>query len=271
MTLKELYLYGKKNLPEEVESLILCEEFYGMNRTDIIMKPNFELDEARFFDAIKRRTNGEPLQYILGFWTFDDMNLTVKNGVLIPREDTMVAVNCAVDFIGNNNFHGLDLCSGTGAIALSIAKNCKNSSIEALELYPIPLECLAENIKKYGNGQVSFKKADVFEEYKNYSELDFIVSNPPYIEKKDIKTLQTEVQNEPHTALDGGEDGLDFYRIICNNWSKCLKNNGFLSVEIGETQGQDVKKLFLTNNFKNVEILKDFNGLDRAVCGKKCI
>lgn len=270
MTLKEIYIYGKKILPDPFESLILCEELFGKTRNDIIMNSSLEIINPEIFlNAVKRRLNGEPLQYILGYWYFDEMKLSVGKDVLIPREDSLVLANCAKKFIGIKKMNGLDLCSGTGAIALSVAKNCPNATVQAVELFEKPLELLKQNVKTHGKSRVGIIKGDVFQIHTQHNSLDFIVSNPPYIESKEICNLQIEVQNEPHTALDGGMDGLDFYKVICEKWSLCLKKDGLLAVEIGETQAKEVEKLFLKNNFYNVQVLKDFNDLERVVFGYK--
>ncbi|MFI3207472.1 MAG: peptide chain release factor N(5)-glutamine methyltransferase, partial [Clostridia bacterium] len=248
MTIKDLYNYGRQKIAHE--SLILCEELYGFSRQKILTNPDTEIDNSDIFlDAIKRRLNGEPLQYVLGYWYFDDIRLTVKDGVLIPREDSLVLVDCAEKFIKNNNYKIVDLCSGTGAIALAIAKRCKNTQIEAVELFETAYNCLCENIDKHEKGRVVPKNLDIFSSQKLYNNLDVIVSNPPYIATKEISELDIEVQNEPHTALDGGADGLDFYRHICQNWKFALRKGGLLAVEIGETQGEEVYKLFEENGF----------------------
>ncbi len=270
MTLRELYIYGKKNLQEECESLILLEEFYNKTRQDIIMTPDLEIkDYEKFYSAVEKRKQNQPLQYIIGHWDFDSLRLRVKDGVLIPREDSLSLVFTVAETLKSNVCKGLDLCSGTGAIALSLIKNCPNITVDAIELFDIPFECLVENIKNHGQSRVRAIKADIFTEYEKYSELDFIVSNPPYIARKEIATLQKEVQNEPVTALDGGIDGLDFYRVICEKWYKCLKKSGILAVEIGDTQAKEVSKLFKDNNFKNIKVINDLNSLPRVVYGEK--
>ncbi len=268
MNRKELYDYGRKNLKYKEESIILCEELYGFSRKDIIMSPDVVVEDTQaFFEAVKRREQGEPLQYILGYAYFDSMKLKVEEGVLIPREDSMVLVNCAVDFIKDQKLKGLDLCSGTGAIAISVENSCGKVEIEALELFKTPLKCLVFNIAHFSTGRVTCVESDVTKSFSEYKNLDFILSNPPYIKSEEISTLQTEVQNEPHTALDGGEDGLYFYKIICEKWKNALKIGGFLAVEIGDTQGEEVGSLFINNGLRDVKILKDLNNLPRVVCG----
>lgn len=269
MNLKELYNYSKKELNEEHEALIFMEEILDVKRTDIILNSDKKIERVEpFLNAVQRRKNGEPLQYILGYWYFDNLKLLVKDGVLIPREDTLVLVDCACENIKENSV-GVDLCSGTGAVALAIADRCNSVKIDAVELYDVPFECLGYNIDKYGENAVKAVKGDVFELYKSYKNLDFIVSNPPYIKSEEISTLQKEVTLEPHTALDGGNSGLDFYEAIISNWTKTLKKGGLMAFEIGESQAAEVKELMLNQGYTNINILKDFNGLDRVVYGIK--
>ena len=268
MNIKELYNYGKQNLIDSHESAILCRELYGFSRTDIIIKGDSVIEDSeKFFECIKRRNKGEPLQYILGYEYFDDLKLFVKDGVLIPRADTLALVDCASELIGQNYLKGLDLCSGTGVVALAIANRCKNVNIKAIELFETPFECLLENVKMYGNGRVIAEQKDIFECFKDYQDLDFIVSNPPYIESSEIPNLQIEVQNEPHTALDGGIDGLDFYKVLVTDWAKKIKKGGFLALEIGETQAEELKVLLEKNGFIDIKVTKDLAGLDRCVVG----
>ncbi len=269
MKLSNLYNVAKDKIGSE-EAQILCEEFLGFTRTQRIVNPNTEIaDCEKFLDAIKRRENHEPIQYILGHWNFDGIELKVCEGVLIPRDDTATLTRECIKRIGNRELVGIDLCSGTGAIALSIAQACKNAKITALELYPLPFECLKTNVKTHGNPRVTVLNADVFTAYSQFSELDFIVSNPPYIETDEINDLQEEVKKEPVTALDGGTDGLDFYKVIVKHWTKCLKKGGFMAFEIGETQAESVSELLGSEEYINIKTIKDLNGLDRVVIAQK--
>lgn len=268
MTLKELYEHGRKALGDSFEAEILCAEFLGVRRKEIIVSPEVvHKNPQHYLRAVEKRMGGAPLQYILGHWLFDGLDLKVREGVLIPREDTLPLVVEAAEFIGNKSFKGFDLCSGTGAVALGITNRCKNAAIEAVELYEQPLSCLKENIKLWGRGRVTALALNVLTESITHEGLDFIVSNPPYIESGEIPTLQEEVQREPHTALDGGIDGLVFYRVICQKWAKALRQGGLLAVEIGDTQGSAVESLFAENGFSDIRTVKDFNGLPRVVRG----
>lgn len=274
-TLKELYLQGREMLRdrEPSDALLLCEEYLGADRKKIALSgeeiPSEEKREA-YLSALRRRASGEPLQYILGYAWFAGMRLSVREGVLIPREDTMVLVKLAARQIGTRPARGMDLCAGTGAVALALAEKCPHTRIEAAELYPIPMELLKENTARYGGGRVSARRLDVLGDPLSLPEngkLDFIVSNPPYIESDLLPSLQEEVQQEPAQALDGGADGLLFYRHITSRWKDCLKPGGILAFEIGETQGESVSALLKEQGFRQIQLWQDLAGLDRAVSG----
>ncbi len=273
-TLKELYNLCKKELSSiedyEFETLVLMEHFFDVRKQDIILFPDKNISESKaFFDAIKKRKERYPLQYILGYWHFGNLTLRLNSEVLIPREDTLVLVDEATSYIGDKSMTGLDLCSGTGAVALAICDTCKNSKIDAIELYPMAFDILCENVKNIKPQSVKAINGDVFDFdlIKNYNNLDFIVSNPPYIETGEIAFLQEEVKKEPVTALDGGNDGLIFYDFIIKNYKDCLKKGGLLAFEIGESQGEDVKNLLKLGGFKNIRVIKDLSGHDRVVLG----
>lgn len=267
MTLQALYDLARREL-EPGEALLLTEEFLGADRREILMHPEWPCPRAAdFLAAVERRKSGEPLQYILGHWQFDGLDLLVQPGVLIPREDSVPLVEAAAAFIGGEGMCGLDLCAGTGAIALAVAARCPTARVEAVEWFSTPLKCLGENIARHGRDRVTSRKWNVLEKPFPCEKLDFIVANPPYIATREIPQLQAEVQLEPYTALDGGVDGLMFYRAILRNWSRCLKPGGLLAVEIGDTQGQETEALFREAGFADIEILKDINGHDRVVQG----
>lgn len=270
-TVRELYLWGKKCLREPLEAAILCEEYLGADRKRIAIDGGAvpeEKDAADYIKAVEKRRDGCPLQYILGYAYFCGMKLKVRDGVLIPREDTRVLVEEAVRFIGDSPMTGYDLCAGTGAVALGIASFCPGAGITAAELYPVPMECLIENMKEYGKGRVQAKKLDVTKAA-DITGLDFIVSNPPYISRGELPGLQAEVRLEPGEALDGGLDGLDFYRAIVEGWKKSLRPGGLMAFEIGDTQGEQVAHILESSGFLQVRVIKDFNGLDRVVSALK--
>ena len=298
MTFEEVYIKGKKildsaNIPDYAfDTMCIFEHVFNIKRPDLILYKNDcvpENNEYLFFKMINERENHRPLQYILGKCFFMGNTFKVGEGVLIPRDDTEVLVNVATQKLKNhlkNNAISLplilDLCSGSGIIAISLAKLFPEATIFAVEFSDIALAFLKDNIKLNNVKNVIPIKFDVLNsdltgiisEIKTFNDVsnpqfDLIISNPPYIKSSCIPHLQIEVQKEPQMALDGGIDGLDFYRTILNNWSLLLKDGASLCVEIGYDQKISVTKLFKDANFKNVESFKDINNLDRVVAGLK--
>ena len=278
MTVRALYNEIKKRLSEAVEdpafeALCVIEHIFGMDRSALLLNGGREAEEKLSAEAwafTERRMQGEPLQYILGKWQFMDIELYCGEGVLIPREDTSVLVDAAAERLsGITEAKGADLCAGTGAVALSVAKET-GAHVTAVELFDAAFSYLERNLAKYPQLSVRAERGDVLSPVFAEcfpGELDFIVSNPPYIETEELPTLQKEVQKEPMTALDGGADGLVFYRAICALWVKKLRAGGVLAVEIGETQGEAVAKLFREAGLRDIRIHKDLGDLDRAVSG----
>lgn len=221
----------------------------------------------RLNEAVSRRIIGEPLQYILGEWEFYGITLKTDSRALIPRADTETLVDTALDFLkSKDNAEIIDLCSGTGCIALAIAKHT-GFAVTALEKFKDAYTLLCENIKLC-NLPVNAVCGDLFDGHcgKKY---DLIVTNPPYIKAADIIGLQKEVGFEPKTALDGGADGLDFYRAIAELWAPSLNGGGMLAVEIGVDQHFDVKALFEAAGLKSITFYKDLSGIIRVVSGIK--
>ena len=278
-TLKELYLFGKAELKdkEEGEALILTEAFLGADRRKIALYGDAVPDAEstkKYLTAIERRKNGQPLQYITGYEYFGDMKLEVGEGVLIPREDTLPLAEEASEYINSSTLEfikGADLCSGSGAIALYIASSTKKATeIYAVELYEGALKYLRKNTAAYGNDKVKIIEGDVLKEPpKELTALDFIVSNPPYILTEELETLQSEVKKEPVTALDGGKDGLIFYRHIIKSYRERLKKGGFMGFEADPSEMQAIKSLMEEAGFTSIEIIKDLGGLDRIIHGIK--
>lgn len=298
MTFEEVYVKGKKILNNanvldySFDAMCIFEHVFNLKRQDLILHKNDRVPKNKedlFFKMINERKNHRPLQYILGKWNFMGNIFKVGEGVLIPRDDTEVLVNVATqklnNYLKNNDISSpfiLDLCSGSGIIAITLAKLFPKATVFALELSDLALSFLNDNIKLNNSKNVIPIKFDVLKsdltdlisEIKVFNDFakpkfDLIVSNPPYIKSSDILNLQLEVQKEPSMALDGGIDGLSFYRAILNNWSSLLKENASLCVEIGFDQKSSVTKLFKGANFKNVESFKDINNLNRVIAGLK--
>lgn len=230
-------------------------------------------DAEKYFDLIEKRRNKMPVKYILNKCEFMGIEFYVEEGVLIPRGDTEILVDEVLKIIEENQEMQIcDLCSGSGAVGISLAHFRQNIKVDLIDYYPIPEKVSLINIEKNKlEDRVFFIKSDLLEEsIKNNKIYDIIVSNPPYIEECEIGKLMEDVKNyEPHTALNGGNDGLDFYRKIIDQSQYTLRESGILAFEIGYNQGEAVKPLMENNGFTNVKIVKDFASLDRVVVGIK--
>lgn len=278
MTVGEAYRKTKDILTEAgfeapaFEALCLVEKVFGFNRLALITKGEetvaSEEKLAVLAELTEKRLNHEPLQYLLGKWSFMGIDLLVGEGVLVPRDDTEVVTSLCIDFLsGKENPSVIDLCAGSGAISLALEKyaNCK---VTAVELSDKAFSYLTQNIK-LNNSAVNALNGDIFECHKDIADnsLDLIVSNPPYIKTADIASLQKEVQHEPAMALDGGESGLDFYRKIVPLWKSKLKAGGALAFELGEGQYDEVSRILADNGFGGITESIDFGGIQRAIIG----
>lgn len=278
MTVGEAYRKTKDILSEAgfeapaFEALCLVEKVFGFNRLALITRgeETAATDEklALLAELTEKRLSHEPLQYIIGKWSFMGIDLLVGEGVLVPRDDTEVVTSLCIDFLsGKENPSVIDLCAGSGAISLALEKyaNCK---VTAVELSDKAFSYLTQNIK-LNNSAVNALNGDIFECHKDIADnsLDLIVSNPPYIKSADIASLQKEVQHEPAMALDGGESGLDFYRRIVPLWKSKLKAGGALAFELGEGQYDEVSRILADNGFGGITESIDFGGIQRAIIG----
>ena len=223
--------------------------------------------EVDYFKAIKKLIKGIPLQHITNMQEFMKMNFYVDENVLIPRQDTEVLVEEVIKIAQKTNAKNiLDMCTGSGAIAVSLAKNIENSHITAVDISTKALNIAKKNAKNnLVENQITFVSSNLFENLVG-QKYDIIVSNPPYIKKSLIKSLDKEVQKEPIIALDGGEDGLDFYRKIVKQGYQFLKYNGYLCLEIGYDQKIDVIELIENeNNYVDTYCKKDLFENDRVI------
>ena len=227
-------------------------------------------NETQYLEYINQIINGKPLQYITHEQEFMGFKFYVDENVLIPQPDTETLVERAIEIVKDaqpdtENINVLDMCTGSGAIAVSIAKLCKNIKICALDISDEALEIAKKNAFE-NEANVEFFKSDMFENISKNAKFDLIVSNPPYIKENVISTLSKDVQNEPHIALNGGIDGLNFYRIIANNAYRYLKYQGKVLVEIGYDQEESVESLFeQTHQYDKIRCIKDLSGNDRVI------
>ena len=259
---------------------ILLSSLIGKSKEYLFIHDTEEIEDdvkTKFLKGIDRLKLGEPIQYIIEKQEFYGRDFFVNKNVLIPQPDTEILVEEVLEII-KKDYNGksvkiLDLCTGSGAIAISIKKeikemykNCgKLSEIWASDISKEALEVAKINSEK-NKAEITLIQSDLFE---NITEkFDIIVSNPPYIESDVIETLPEEVKNEPKLALDGGQDGLDFYRKIAETARMFLNEEGTISVEIGYNQKDEVIKIFKENNYKEIYCKKDFGGNDRIVIAK---
>ena len=258
----------------DFDAMCLLENAFGFTRTKILQIWLDEIPEdifKRYIDDINKRANKIPLQYIIGSWEFMGLNFSIGPGVLIPRADTEILVETAIDYLKSNNIKNpdiIDLCSGSGAIAISIAEFVEKSNVTALELSDDALEYLQFN-NKIHNNKINIIKHDILIPYESDIKYNCIVSNPPYISKNDMQELMEEVKYEPQMALYGGIDGLDFYRAIIQNWIQNLESGGLIAFEIGKGQHIDIAEMLSKAEIKNIFMKQDLSGLIRVVGGYK--
>ena len=279
MTISELEKLGSQKLRasgkenSDFDARCLLEFVLNLNPTQYLLNRSEEVDSVcaeKFLSLVERRSNGEPLQYILGKWEFMGLPFYVGEGVLIPRPETEMLVEFALDFLKDKkNPVVIDLCSGSGCIAISVAKHLPNAKVYAVEKSDLAFPYLKKNIWLNCVFNVSAVHGDIFDStLLSDIKPDLILSNPPYIRSPEIASLQSEVRNEPSMALDGGEDGLVFYREIANGWLDRLGTGGAITVECAEDQTEDIIRMF-SEKTQYAEAFNDLSGLPRMVTAIK--
>ncbi len=219
-----------------------------------------------------RRASHEPLQYLLGKWEFYGLPFYVGTGVLIPRPDTETLVDAILSRVPKRSGqHILDLCTGSGCIALALASQMADTQFTGIDLSTEALQYAAKNLAYHLFDGVRFVCANVLDEATaaQYHDLAAIVCNPPYLTAEDMANLQEEVTYEPTAALDGGADGLHFYREITRLWRDALAKGGLLAYEVGANQAEDVAAILSQNDFGCIERICDLGGIERVVLGRK--
>lgn len=280
MTINEVYRKGtdlliRNDIPDaDFDARILLEFALDIDSTKFFISRGDEIapkKELCYSELLERRVSGEPLQYIIGKWEFMGNEFYVGEGVLIPRPETEGLIELATDFLSDKKDPVvIDLCSGSGCIAISIAKLFPNAKVYAVEKYDEAFSYLERNILLNRVQNVVAVKGDIFDKdiFNNVS-ADLILSNPPYIKNSDLITLSKEVLSEPSTALDGGEDGYDYYRFLASYWlNEFLPDGSSIMVECGEDQGNYISELF-SKYANKTDIIYDFNGLQRIVTAFK--
>lgn len=285
MEIKELLRMGVDKLGEReylnptLDALLILEFLLNVDRSYLYTHGDRVVSDEivdKYVYFIEKRKIGYPLSYLLKEKDFYDLSFYIDEGVLVPRPDTEILVdwiiNTAIEKYQNRPINIVDLGTGSGCIGITLAYHLKNAVIYAVDLDNKALEVTEKNILRYKlNNRVVLCNGDMFDGIKSLQlegKVDIIVSNPPYIPSQVIEGLQVEVRKyEPRKALDGGSDGLDFYRRIIPESKIYLNKSGILAFEIGYSQGEIVKRLFIEEGFCNVEIIKDLQGLDRVVVG----
>jgi len=273
LTIREAIAKAQKKLRNDdarFDALCLAEKAFGLSKTDLRLHGEQQVNLEEYFALVNRRASGEPLQYILGEWEFYGLRFAVGPGVLVPRPETEMLVEPALDFLrnvpGGKNAPPtvFDLCAGSGCVGLSIAHHCPNAHVYLMELSDEAMPYLHKNAETYSNAEVI--QADVLDSAFSIMNSALILANPPYVKSSEIAGLSEEVRREPRMALDGGADGLRFYRVLAEQWLPRLSPGGLLACECGEGQAGDVAALFAACE---TEIVKDFNGVERVVVAKQ--
>ena len=277
MRISELYDNGCRILENagvenyKNEARWIFEAVFECGREFLVFNSSSDADlskEEIYLQKIKCRADGVPVQYVIGTWDFYGDAYAVGEGVLIPRPETELLVDFALDYLKDKvNPVVFDLCSGTGCIGLSVAKNKPDAQVVLFEKSAEALDFLNRNVKKTNCRNVRVINGDILLGYDFFDlpKPDLILSNPPYIESDDIKSLQSEVLYEPVMALDGGSDGMIFFNAISEKW---INECSAVAVECGEGQADSIIKLF-SEKFADVYSVKDFNGIQRVVVGRE--
>ena len=274
MNYTEAFLMGMQKLKEaqigeaQLDARLLLEEVCGTDHNTLLCHGDREVSEAeeeQYLEALAKRAERIPLQQITGEQEFMGLTFYVNEHVLIPRQDTEVLVEETAKFL-KDGMRFLDLCTGSGCILLSLLHYSNDCEGVGVDISQEALQVAAQNAELLGI-RADFLKSDLYE--KVTGKFDLLVSNPPYIERAVIPTLMEEVREyDPYIALDGGEDGLDFYRRIIGGAQDYLNRGGQILMEIGSGQAKAVSELLSEAGFKEIDVCRDFAGLDRVVSGR---
>ena len=274
MNYTEAFLMGMQKLKEaeigeaQLDARLLLEEVCGTDHNTLLCHGDREVSEAeeeQYRKALEQRAVHVPLQHLLGYQDFMGLRFQVNEHVLIPRQDTEILVEEAMRYL-HDGMRILDLCTGSGCILLSLLHYSNDCEGTGVDISKEALQVAALNAELLGI-KADFLKSDLYE--KVTGKFDLLVSNPPYIERKVIPTLMEEVREyDPYIARDGGEDGLDFYRRIIGGAQDYLERGGQILMEIGSGQAQAVSELLREAGFKEIDVCRDFAGLDRVVSGR---
>lgn len=256
--------------PHEVQ--LLLEHLTALSRTALLLKMDDPAPDRlvqQLNELVQQRLTGYPLQYLLGEWEFFGLPFFVGEGVLIPRADTEVLVETALELCdGMFAPQVCDLCSGSGCIPIALSRHLpEQASLTAVELSDAALGYLQKNVQRHHCSNLTVVQADVLT-WQPQQLFDLITSNPPYISDQEMLELQPEVRWEPEMALRAQENGLYFYRVLSKRCQSYLRAGGWLLFEIGYTQGQAVSDLLLAEGYTDIRLIPDYNGNDRVVAAR---
>lgn len=255
-----------------VDSWLLAEFVFKISRTGFYMNPSMSVSKKmadKYMELVEKRASKIPLQHIIGSQEFMGLDFKVNEDVLIPRQDTELLVENTIEYIKSvkGDVEVLDMCTGSGCIAISIDKLCSNAKVTAVDFSEKALAVAKEN-NDLNNADVTFIQSDLFGNIEE--QYDVIVSNPPYIKTEEIQNLMEEVRiHEPLMALDGDSDGLKFYKKIAVEGRQYLRSDGIIFFEIGYDQGRTVPAILEENGYKDIKVYKDLSGNDRVVTAGK--
>jgi release factor glutamine methyltransferase len=267
---KKLACYGIQDAEKEAELII--RESLGINLVDLY-KDNPQLGEKQITsldNIVNRRQRREPIQYILGYCDFMGLKILVGQGVLIPRPETELMAEYAIKTVTekykNLSLNILDLCTGSGCLALALAKALPDSQVYGTDISELALNYAKKNAKINEISNVKFLTGNLFEPLKQDMSFDLIICNPPYVRTEDIKSLEPEIRDwEPLNALDGGTDGLDYYRKIIPDARNFFNNNGILMLELGAGCASSVAHIMENAGYTEIKIQKDYAGVERII------
>lgn len=275
MTIFEAYVEAKKRLEKAgiadyvFEAKQIIKFVTGFNNNQILTNYQLLLTEYQknyLTVILHQREIRYPLQYIFGEWEFYGRPFKVGVGVLVPRADTEILVEKCIELLkGIENAKILDLCTGSGCIGITLAKELKNSQVKMVEKYKEAKSYAEQNILLNKAENTELIMGDIFLGTASDQKYDLIVSNPPYVTKEEMNEISPETKLEPETALLGGEDGLEFYKAIIKNYKNSLNKNGIMAFEVGFKQSEKVAELLKENGFRDITVTKDLNNIGRVV------